>query len=188
MLGPIPGNIEFECLFYFRVPEIRCWEEIWPDFTCLRVSENLFGNPETSKIQTNNMRARPDTWHVWGSMNAAQIECNWTLQSREASWVNAVQKRQRTVCGCENVLHECRGSERSLNIEALGTSVQKFIGSIHARKLPAWCDTVLCKSRKYLKLLQKKTTFQLTMAVIVEYWKYWVGNSAPYAGGLCSHF
>ena len=33
----------------FLLPEIRCWEEIWPKFT---VSENHFGNPETSKIQT----------------------------------------------------------------------------------------------------------------------------------------
>ena len=45
----------------FLLPEIRCWEEIWPEFTCLRVSENHFGNPETSKIQTNNIKARPDT-------------------------------------------------------------------------------------------------------------------------------
>ena len=47
----------------FLLPEIRCWQEIWPEFTCLRVrvSENHFGNPETSKLQTNNRKARTDT-------------------------------------------------------------------------------------------------------------------------------
>ena len=40
----------------------------------------------------------------------------------------------QSACGCENVLRECRGSGRCLNIETLGTSVQKFVGPIHARK------------------------------------------------------
>ena len=42
--------------------------------------------------------------------------------------------RVHRACGCKNVLHECRGFGRCLNIEALGLSVQKFIGPLHAMK------------------------------------------------------
>ena len=40
---------------------------------------------------------------------------------------------------------------------------------LYTRKYPARCDTLQCKSRKYLKLQQKQNIFQTRLAVIVEY-------------------
>ena len=50
----------------------------------------------------------------------------------------AIVRRWMSRC-CANSMaciphHECRGSWRCMNIEALLTSVQKFMGPIHARK------------------------------------------------------
>ena len=71
----------------FLLPEIRCWQEIWPEFTCLRVSENHFGNPETSKIQTNNMKARPDTCcPVTIQENCFLAFCGADLGSQQTLW------------------------------------------------------------------------------------------------------
>ena len=118
-------------------------------------------------------------WFERGSMNAAQIECKCVNENIAIArkWLSKCYKNfvaciQHVVVKMffENVLHECRGSGWFLNIEALGTSVQKFIGP----------------NRKYLKLQQKQSIFQ-TLAVIVEYWKYWMWNSVPYTEGLCSH-
>ena len=81
-------------------------------------------------------------WAQWlerGSMHAAQIECNCVnaniaIARRCLSKFCAISM----ACKCKNVLHNCRGSGLCLNIEALGTSVRKFMGPIHARKYPAW--------------------------------------------------
>ena len=60
----------------FLLPEIRRWEEIWPEFTCLRVLGNHFGNPETSKIQTN----------LWRLDRTPVIYVNKAVDSVEVSW------------------------------------------------------------------------------------------------------
>ena len=57
-----PDSRQHWVWMHFLLPKIRCWEEFWPDYTCLRALENHLGNPEASKIQTKNMKAWPDAW------------------------------------------------------------------------------------------------------------------------------
>ena len=71
-------------------------------------------------------------------------ECDHGNHSKPPRWSSKLHEcgGVHTAGGCENVLHESRGSGRCLNIEALGTSVQKFIGPIHDRS--NLLDAILC--------------------------------------------
>ena len=95
-----------------------------------------------SNTHAHNASRRVDAteWVQWlerGGMNAGQIKCNCVN-------VNiAIAQRWLYKC-CANlvacILHAVAKmvmNVEALNIEALCTSVQKFIGSIHDRKLPA---------------------------------------------------
>ena len=53
---------------------------IWTNFTCLRVLEIIFQNPETSKIQTKIMRARPDAYKFKANLILKVIP-NWHYSS-----------------------------------------------------------------------------------------------------------
>ena len=46
---------------------------IWPEITCLGILENHFGNPETRKLQTKIMRARPGAWCAFKGGGSPQL-------------------------------------------------------------------------------------------------------------------